>query len=251
MTGADVVTALELPVAARVDRRVPKALLLEHGARTTADRRHISEGIDQIQWVATLKPATIGVAAYQDESREYLEVAVLRIVLRSRARISRLLELVHRAVPYPVVAVAEVEESANLSLAHKRRSQGEGGKTVLEGDLVVGDSPNDSDPNGMAFAAALALGRQPRSSLLAIYDGWMDVLLALEAARRTGRFEMMTVVERRAARRAALRECSRLELEMARLRAAAVKERQMARQVELNLNLKRVEAARDAALAQL
>ena len=77
------------------------------------------------------------------------------------------------------------------------------------------------------------------------------MLLALEAARRTGRFEILDVAERRAARREALRDCTRLEAEMARLRAAAAKEKQMPRQVELNLELKRAEAARAAAVARL
>jgi hypothetical protein len=99
--------------------------------------------------------------------------------------------------------------------------------------------------------AALALGRQPQASLLTLYQGWIDVLLALEAARRTGRFEIPDAAERRAARRDALRDCARLEAEMARLRAVAAKEKQMPRQVELNLELKRAETARAAALAQL
>lgn len=251
MTGDEAIGALDLPAAARVDRRVPKSLLLEHGAPTAADKRHISEGIEQIQWVAALKPTTVGVAAYRDDSCEYLEIAVLRVGLRAAAKVARLVELVHRAVPYPVLAVAEMDYRVNLSLAHKRWSQGEAEKTVLEGELVAADWPSERDPNRPALAAALALGRQPQASLRALYQGWIDVLFALEASRRTGRFEIPELAERRASRRDALRECARLEAEMVRLRSAAAKERQMARQVELNLELKRAEAARAAALAQL
>jgi hypothetical protein len=56
---------------------------------------------------------------------------------------------------------------------------------------------------------------------------------------------------RGAARAAALRECSRLEAKINHLRSAAGKERQMAKQVELNLELKRAEAAQSAARTQL
>lgn len=251
MTGDEVIAALDLPASARVERRVPKTLLLDHGAPTAADRRRINEGIEHIQWAAVLKPATIGIAAYRDAVREYLEIAVLRIVLRTAAKVSRLLELVHRAVPYPVVAVTELEDRTNLSVAHKRWSQGEAEKTVIEEDLVAVDSPPDGNPNRAAFVGALALGHQPQSSLFMVYEGWVDVLLALEAARRTGRFEMMDSAECRVARRQALRDCTRLEVEIARLRSAATKEKQMARQVELNLELTRIEAARAAALAKL
>ena len=73
MTTAEFIEALDLPAASRVDRRVPKTLLIEHGAPTPADRRHINERIDELQWVAALKPTTIGVPEYRDEVREYLE----------------------------------------------------------------------------------------------------------------------------------------------------------------------------------
>ena len=74
MNAADILNALDLPAAARVERRIPKTLLHKHGAPTRADKRRISDGIEKLSWVATLKPSTIGVPAYRDESREYLEM---------------------------------------------------------------------------------------------------------------------------------------------------------------------------------
>lgn len=251
MTGDDLAAALDLPAAALLDRRVPKALLLEHGAPTAADRRRINEGIEQIQWVAALKPTTIGIPAYQDEVREYLEIVVLRMALRSDAKRPRLLELLHRAVPYPALALTEQREHVNVSFAHTRWSEGEAGKTVLDGDVTAVTAPVDGEQHGVAFAAALALGRQPRTSLFAVYQGWLDTALALEAARRTGQFVILSTPEARTARREALRECARLEASMCRLRAAATRENQMRRQVELNLRLRRAEAARADALQRL
>jgi hypothetical protein len=231
---------------------VPKKLLTEHGGGTAADRRRIAEGIEGLVWSAVLKPTTVGVAAYRDDVREYLEIAVLHLTLRAAARTARLVELVHRAVPYPLLLVVEQAEKIQLSGAHKRWSQGEAGRTVLDGEVVSGEwvdrAPDSHEP---AFLEAMSLGRQPRVSLFALYGGWLDTLLALHAARRTGIFALPASVEAAEARRDALRECRRLETEIARLRAAAAKEKQMPRQVELNLELKRVEAARAAALAKM
>jgi hypothetical protein len=251
MTADDSIAALDLPAASRVDRRVPKRLLVEHGAPTAGDRRQVNEGIEHIQWVAALKPTTTGVAAYRDEAREYLEIAVLRVVLREEAKTQRLVELLHRAIPYPVFAVTEQRESVTMSVAHKRWSQAEAQKTVLDGEPVAAAAPREREPYTGAFAAALALALQPRASLHALYQGWLDTLLALEAARVSGAFSILSDADRRAARRGALAECARLDVEIARLRAAAKKEKQMARQVALNQELKRAEAARAAALAHL
>jgi len=251
VTAEQVIAALDLPPASRVDRRVPKTLLMEHGTPTAADRRQVTEGVEQVRWVAALKPTTIGVAPYRDAEREYLEIAVLQLTLRTSAKLPRLIELLHRAVPYPVFAVVEQGDALSLSLAHKRWSQGEEGKVVLEGEVEVVSAPERGDPLGTALAEALPVGRQPRTSLRALYDGWIDTLLAVEAARRTGDFVELDGADRRIARREALRECARLQGEVSRIRAAAARERQMARQVALNIELKRVEAELAAASANL
>jgi hypothetical protein len=57
--------------------------------------------------------------------------------------------------------------------------------------------------------------------------------------------------EEATARRTALAETARLDIEIARLRAAAAKEKQLARQVALNFEIKRIEAVRSAARANL
>lgn len=243
MNGDALLTALDLPAGSRVDQRVPKKLLLENGAPTAADKRHINEGIEELLWLAALKPTTIGVPEYRDDAREYLEIAVMRLTLRTGAKATRLVELVHRAIPYPVLLLTEQGAQPGVSAAHKRWSQGEAGKTVLEGEIIAVDWGGGRDADRWpAFRTALALGRQPRASLYALYQGWLDTLLALQAARVTGVFAVAASVEHAGVRLEALRECARLDGEIARLRAAAAREKQLARQVELNLELKRFEA---------
>ena len=255
MTGDTLIEALDLPASSRVNQRVPKKLLLENGAPTAADKRLINDGIDELLWLAALKPTTIGVPECRDEVREYLEIAVLRLTLRAAAKATRLVELVHRAVPYPLLLLTEQADHGGrtgLSAAHKRWSQGQAGKTVVEGDVVTVEWDEEHiGERWPAFLDALALGKLPRATLYALYQGWIDTLLALHAARVTGAFAVAANAEHSSARRDALQECARLDGEIARLRAAAAKEKQMARRVELNLELKRVEAAQAAARANL
>ena len=252
MNAAHVIASLELPPGARVDRRVPKTLLLEHGAPTAADKRRINEGIEEVQWVATLKPTTIGVPALRDDVREYLEIAVLRMALRAEAKTDRLAELIHRAVPYPVFLLLAEDTRLTLSLAHKRKSQGQAGATVLDGEPVA-TTLTDFEAGGLRleFHGALSLARQPRADLYQLYQGWIDTIFALLAARLTGRFAVATSRDQAATRREALCECSRLDIEIARLRALAANEKQLPRQVALNLELKRAEASQAAALSRL
>lgn len=252
MTGEEFIQALGLPEGAIVDRRVPKTLLLEHGAATSRDRTRIRDGIEEIRWYATLKPSDAGAKAYRAEDREYLEIAVIRMVLRSEAKSPRLIELFHRAVPYPMLLVTELGTTVAVSVAHIRRSRAQEGAWVLDGDVVRVDiDPEKDAPHVPAFSDAMPLTEQPRSDLRALYQGWMDTLGALLAARVSGAFVTFASSERNRQRWDALRECEAAEAEIAKLRRAAARERQMNRQIEMNLRVRELEAEYSAARSRL
>jgi uncharacterized protein DUF4391 len=252
MNAADCIAALELPDSARVDQRIPKKTLSENIAKTAASRRQIQEGIEEIRWVAALKPTTIGVREFVDDVREYLEIAILHLQMRSTAKPERLTELTHRAIPYPVLLVSSFSGHVALSFAHKRWSQGEKGKVVLDGEIFEAQlSQNLPGEQLEAFRLTLSLARQPRKSLYALYQGWMDTALALSIATTVGTFTLSQSVRHAAQRREALANCVQLEKEMTALRAAASREKQVPRQVELNLQLKRLSEAYVVARAQL
>ena len=181
------------------------------------------------------------------------------------ASLARLAELVHRAVPYPVLLLME-GPALTLSLAHKRWAQNEAGKVVLDGDPasaslshITEDVVQDAEAVDRsiapqierAFVQSLSIARQPQTTLHALYQGWMERVCALQAARLTGTYQADTTPEQAAARWQALADCARLENEIDRLRAQAAKEKQLARQVELNLTLKRIQAELAAARRQL
>lgn len=244
MSLAAVVGALGLPPNARVDRRVPKKMLMEQGgAPTAADRRKIQDGIEDLIWIAALKPTNIGVPACRDDVREYLEIAVITATLRSAAKPPRLAELIHRAIPYPVLLLALHDDAVTVSLAHKRWSQGEAGKVVIED--VRCTAPllrNAPTPQEASYLSSLAIAGLPRRDLFALYQGWLDRVAALEAAGISGVFAPPASAERALALREGLDAHSRLQKEIAGLRARAAKEKQLNRRVELNLEIKRLEA---------
>jgi len=245
----DTIAALALPPECRVDQRVPKKLLVENGAPTAAGKRQINEGIEELLWLAALKPTTIGVPEYRDAVREYLEIAVLSLALRPSANEGRLVELIHRAIPYPVVLFTQQSDHAALSLAHKRWSQGEAGRMVL--DDTVTSCELVQHPTAPAFLESLSLAAQPRAHLMALYEGWINSLQAFQAARITGRFVPPVNSEASAVRREALVVHDHLTREIAVLRAQAERESQVNRRVDSNLEIKRLQAALAEAIEKL
>jgi hypothetical protein len=241
MTAATVIAALDLPADARVDQRVPKKLLVENGAPAAADKRQINDGIEELLWVAVLKPASRGVPVFRDDAREYLEIAVLTLTLRPGAKAPRLAELVHRAIPYPVFLIQTLPEGIGLSLSHLRWSRGQSGQTVLDGPFVT-VAVDPATPATGDFLASLRVASQPRQHLHALYQGWIERCEAYTAARLTGRFTLASDRDAAERRRAALTEHGRLTREIRALSAQAARETQLKRRVELNLQLKVLEA---------
>ena len=273
LSSEQMISALRLPAEASVGQRIPKKMLAgnltSRGTATSADRKLLQEQIEEVTWVAALKPSSAGIPAYQDEIRSYLELAVLSVRLREGSQlapipakvspsVARLAELVHRAVPYPVLLVLDDDARLYLSLVHIRWAQKEADKAVLDGDLIQGVFVHNGSPAASvmdadtvnAFINAMDLSKQPRTDLLTLYQGWMDTLSAWQAAAVTGRFECVSP-QQATARRAALRRCHELDAQISSLRAAASKEKQMARQVAANLEIKALMAERQQAANSL
>jgi len=244
---------LALPLDSRVDQRIPKKLLLDQGMPTAADKRAVQEGIEELLWVAALKPGTIGVKAFKDEAREYLEIAVLALHLRPMAvgrggktgsvPVDRLVELLHRAVPYPVLLLLRQADRWALSVAPKRLSLGEGGKVVVEDIQTTAffDLPQASATDA-AFLGSLALSGLPQGDLQDLYEGWANRVTALQAVPLVGTYRVPADTAHSRQLRDSLEAYTLIERDLISLRARATKESQINKRVDLNLSIRLLEA---------
>lgn len=246
MTPEQLYAAMDLPESALLGKRVFKKLFHENAALTAADKKALSKDVDTITWQYTLKPATIPVAAYEDEEREYLEIAIIECVLNERRNAARIAEVIHRAIPYPVVLVlhhrdGEGASAVAVSVAHKRMSRAERGAVVAEDFLQTPWlSEQDTLPAQAEFLRHLRLGTLQQTHFLALYTALVARVLAVVAATMTGRYELKEAVPE-ADRRRRLERCRALTREARELRAAIRQESSFARQVEMNAKLKNIE----------
>ena len=259
---ADIQAALGLPEGALVNQRVPKKLLAERGAPTAADRKLVHEYIENVQWIAALKPTNAGIAAFVDAVREYLEVSVLSIELRDTdcfsAKAKRIAELAHRAIPYPVLLVLDDGANLALSLSHMRRAQDGTANTVLDGEHGWALFPAINIPTGEPYAtarqqalAALRVGRQAWATLWHLYQAWIEVVIAWQAVPLTGCFILPTSAENAAATRQAGHRIGELQQRIESLRRAASRERQIAKLAEAKQAIKLIQRDIDAERAKL
>lgn len=243
---------LALPEAAHLGKRVYKKLFFENAELSAADRRAFTDDVEAVTWQYTLKPGTLPVGVYQDDERDYSELAVIEVELRDTKRAQRLAEIIHRTIPYPLLLILRQNDHLAVSSAHKRASRAERGAVVAEEIQITAwmdvEAPEDVE---QAFLESLALRQQPNSDYYALYDGWHQRLLALACARLSGTFRVPSRAEQQRQRRETLTECHRLEGEISRLRAEIKKENRFNRQVELNTRIKQLEKQLQQATAGL
>lgn len=260
---------LGLPDACHLGKRVFKKLFHENAQLGMTDKKAFAEDVDTITWQYTLKPSISGgiaIQPYQDDQREYQEVAILQADLKTQRRTARIAEVIHRAIPYPVVLVLAFEEDCAISLAHKRFSQAEKGAIVAE-EFITTDwiplAPESTLPIQRAFLDSLALAGLPPVALthyFAFYSALVDRVIALQCARLTGEYRFdapgdeaagADSAQRREQRRQQLARCHELEARIVERRAAAAKESQVNRLVEVNLAIKQLESELAQAAARL
>lgn len=234
--------AMAIPDACQLGKRVFKKLFRENAALGVTDKKAFRDDIDTVVWQYTLKPSTIPIQAYEDDQREYLEVALLQVGLKTLRRTGRIAEVVHRAIPYPVVIVFAFGATCAISLAHKRFSQAEKEAIVVE-DFLITDWIDLSGPTVVQkeFLASLAVAGLPHTHFFAFYSALVDRVVALDCARLTGEYLVLGAAERLDARRKRLAVCRDYEAQIAEHKAALVGEPHFNRKVELNTTIKELE----------
>lgn len=233
---------MAIPDSCHLGKRVFKRLFHENAVLGATDKKAFRDDIDTITWQYTLKPTTIPIPAYEDDTCEYLEVALLQVDLQTPQRIGRIAEIIHRAVPYPAIVVFSWQSKCALSLSHKRFSQAEKGAIVAEGirttDWIDLEEPTDVERE---FLGSLAVRRLPHTNFYVFYSALLDRTIALECARRSGHYRLDAAGEQSDLRLSRLDACRALEARIAERKAAIRKETQFNRQVELNTEIKSLE----------
>lgn len=252
---------LALPESCYLGKKIFKKHFYEMDMNAT-DKNAFSQDIDKITWRYTLKPETITIAKYEDEEREYLEVAVIDVVLKSAKRCKRIAEVIQRAIPYPVLLIVVCGEEISLNVAPKRVSLVDNIKIIVEALHDTGWlSPETSEGVKADFLADFCVTNFSYHNYFDFYQDMVQRVIALNCAVHTGQYlvtkkgiktEEKVVpyhtskeIDGRLER---LQELERLQQERLDICSKAKNEKNMGTQVQLNTKVRqlsdRIEAIR-------
>jgi hypothetical protein len=105
-------TAFDLPPRTIVNKIIPKNAF--DGHTNTKQKKKFSELVDRIRWVNKLSPETINLSG-----KEIQEIQVFEILLRKRDDITDLVEVINKAIPYPIIFYVSFGNKAYLCASKK------------------------------------------------------------------------------------------------------------------------------------
>ena len=252
---------MAIPNTCHLGKRVFKKLSHENAKLSATDKKALRDDVDTILWQYTFKPTTIPIQSYEDDQREYHEVALLQVNLKQDKRVNRLCEIIHRAIPYPLILVFHIsnhQSSINnqkclISLAYKRFSQAEKEAIVAEGFQATGwlDLSNPTE-NQAAFLESLDISTWPHMHFFAFYRAAMDRVIALACAEHSGHYSLEIPnglsVDDRVNK---LKQVEKLQQEKSEIQGKLKKEKNLGTQVQLNTRIKQIRDRIEAIKSEL
>jgi len=233
---------MAVPEACGLGKRLYKKQFYENGQLNAADKKAFVEDIDGIEWRYTLKPGTINIPRFEDDTHEYLEIAILQILLTSGNRVARIAGAVQKSIPYPIMIVFICGDKIALNVAEKRINRADSNKIVVEAMHDTGwISLTDPESLQKAFLNDFSIINFSYRDFFTFYQDMVKRIIALNCAVHTGHYSMDTATNgNNQDRLHSLRQLEKLEHEKSEIRNKLKKEKNLSKQVQWNTRIKKI-----------
>lgn len=259
---------LALPDSTFLGTRITKKMLIDNNELSSADKKLVTDVIQSVEWQNTLKPETLNIPVYVTETVEYIEIAVIRLVLKTDGKqkdtLSKVNKLLHSLIPYPVILLVKQEEELAISLADKRINQADKSKLVIEhiysSDWLITKNLTE---NENYFINDFSLKNTSNINYFELYHDFISMMISLETSKISGRYISNNQNNNKSISKASdgksdnldgsafiektnedktllLRELRALEAELSSIRNKIKKETQMNIKIRLNVEAKKI-----------
>lgn len=202
------------PQQALFNRSVPKNKIYAHARPRKSVKEKFVAQVSEIIWKYKLSPATTNLPPRDG----YSEIQVFEIALREQELGNDVINVIDKAIPYPLIFHLRYQNRIKIVAAYKRPAQDGTGGWVME----------DYFETGWLVADTPALPMPVALDIKSLYEQMMKAFIEIPA--RSGE-SMMSLVERVRL----LKQCQR---ELRALETKMNSEKQFNRKVDLNAHIR-------------
>jgi hypothetical protein len=207
----------DYPKKARFGRKIPKSKLYENASVNTKLKDKFINQIDKIIWQYKLAPNTLNL----DVTDKVPEIQIFDIFLKTKEVDQALLEVIDKAINYPIIFQIHKGNKVKIKAAYKRPSESSNNRWVI-GSYFESEWL-DKDTVKQPMPQALDLGK--------LYEQILKSLMPVEVISSK---TTQTIDERVGI----INQINSLQKELDKLNSKYKKEKQRNRQFEINKQLK-------------
>jgi len=214
----------DYPTKARFGRKIPKSKLYENASVNTKLKDKFINQIDKIIWQYKLAPNTLNL----DVTDKVPEIQIFNVFLKTKEVDQALLEVIDKAINYPIIFQIHKGNKVKIKAAYKRPSESANNKWVIESYFE--SEWLDKDVAKQPMPQALDLGK--------LYE---QILKSLMPAEVISGKTSQTIDQQVSM----IKQINLLQKELDKLNSKYKKEKQANRQFEIHKQIKLTQSQLD------
>ena len=229
---------LNIPLRSILDKRITKAFFLKNFKLTAAEKKLLSNSIDNMEWLASIKPTNANIPQIKNADYIYEEIQIMLCTLRSgllQPNADKVIALFQKHIPYQIVLIVEDDVEFVLNTCDKRINKADTSKRTIEHYYTTNAiSKLYKNEISNAFFSAIDFAILDKANLETTYNSYTKAIIQYQTASITGAYTKRTK-ERNKEDMDNLDSIEKLQAEISNLATRIRKENQLNTQVELNV----------------
>ena len=244
---------IKVPDAAIVNSILPKQDIFEATGMTKSDKDYFVKYVKQIRWLYKFDDASVRIKPYETEEKSYLEVELISINLKKEfqeynhntgkfhrfdARLDRIVDILLRFIPYPILLCAEFNDEIKFYVSHISESKSDYDKITLD-ELIYTDwiDVNNLDGFDEELIDKLQIDNLDKTNVFTFYDDMVTAIIQYNGSKEVGQEVTLNSDEIQKI----MDDIKVLERKIAEIRVAIRREDNFNKKMDYNIQIKELQ----------
>ena len=244
---------INVPNAAIVNNIVPKQDIFEATGMTKLDKDYFVRYVKQIRWLYKFDDASVRINPFVNDEKSYLEAELISIKLKKEfqeynhntgnfhrfdARLDRIVDILLRFIPYPILLCAEFNDEIKFYVSHISESKSDYDKITLD-ELIYTDWIDVTNLDGFdeELIDKLQIDNLDKTNVFTFYDDIVTAIIQYNGSKEVGQEVTLNSDEIQKI----MDDIKVLERKIAEIRVAIRREDNFNKKMDYNIQIKELQ----------
>ena len=244
---------INVPNVAIVNNIIPKQDIFEATGMTKSDKDYFVRYVKQIRWLYKFDDSSVRIKPYEDDEKSYIESELIGIKLKKEfqeynhntgnfhrfdARLDRIVDILLRFIPYPILLCAEFNDEIKFYVSHISESKSDYDKITLD-ELIYTDWIDVTNLDGFdeELIEKLQIDNLDKTNVFTFYDDIVTAIIQYNGSKEVGQEVTLNSDEIQKI----MDDIKVLERKIADLRVAIRREDNFNKKMDYNIQIKELQ----------